>query len=87
MVVQASHQTAGSGDRQRCAVDWWTFFEAHAWRSTMELEDRHYFMALNSCIPTLYVGHVCPLRSSLNAVEYGHDFAERLGWVAREAGM
>ena len=30
------------------AVDWRTFFEAHVWRSTMELEDRHYFMAPNS---------------------------------------
>ena len=64
-----------------CAVDWRTFFEAHSWRSTMELEDRHYFMAPNSCIPTLYVGHVHHLRSSLDAVGYGQAFADRLGGV------
>ena len=39
-----------------CAVGWRTFFEVHAWRSTMEVEDQYNSMAPNSCIPTLYVG-------------------------------
>ena len=66
-------------------VGWWTFFEAHAWRSAMNVEDLYYSMAPNSCVLTLYVGHVRSLRSSLDAVESGQAFADRLGGVAREA--
>ena len=43
-------------------------------------------MALDSCVLTLYVGHVCSLRSSLDAVEFGQALAERLGGSSRGWG-
>ena len=49
------------------------------WRTAMEVGERYYSMAPNSCVLTLYVGHVRSLRSSLEAVESGQAFAERLG--------
>ena len=45
----------------------------------MNVEDLYYSMAPNSCVLTLYVGHVRSLRSSLDAVESGQAFADRLG--------
>ena len=69
-----------------CSVGWWKFFEAHAWRSTMEVEDRYYSMASNSCVFTLYVGYVCSLLSSLDADESGQAFAERLGGSSKGWG-
>ena len=60
-------------------VDWWTFFEAHTWHSAIKVEDRYFSMAPNSCVPTLYAGHARSRRSSLDAVESGQAFAERLG--------
>ena len=67
-------------------MGWWTSFEAHKWCSAMEVEDRYYSMASNSCVFTLYVGYVCSLLSSLDAVESGQAFAERLGGSLRGWG-
>ena len=53
----------------------------------MEVEERYYSMAPNSCVLTLYVGHVCSSRSSLDAVKSGQAFAEWLGGVDQEAGV
>ena len=61
-------------------------FDAHPRRSAMEVEERYYFMAPNSCVLPLFVGHVCSLRSSLDAVESGEAFAESLGGQLEELG-
>ena len=57
---------SGGGGPGGGAVGWQTFFDAHAWRSAIEVEGRSYYMAPNSCVLALYVGHVRSLRNSLD---------------------
>ena len=45
--------TLWGGRPRGCVVGWWTFFEAHAWRSAMNVEDLYYSMAPDSCVLTL----------------------------------
>ena len=58
--------TLGGGGPGGGAVGWQAFFDAHAWRSAIEVEGRSYSMAPNSCVLALYVGHVRCLRNSLD---------------------
>lgn len=55
---------------------WQTFFDAHAYTSTIEVEKRYYSMAPISCVLTLYDGHLKSLQASLDRLSTWEKFEE-----------
>jgi RNA recognition motif-containing protein len=49
-------------------VGWQSFFDAHAYKATMEVENRYYAMGYDSCVLTLYDGQLRCLQLSLDGV-------------------
>jgi len=56
------------GGEKSAIMGWQTFFDTYAWYSTMEVEERYYSMAPDSCVLTLYDGHVRSLQNSLDVM-------------------
>ena len=65
----------GGGENSSTVVGWQSFFDNYVWYSTMEVEERYYSMAPDSCVLTLYDGHVRSLQSSLDilATDAAHN--------------
>ncbi|KAL7555169.1 hypothetical protein ACHAWF_018782 [Thalassiosira exigua] len=69
------------------AVGWNKFFDTYAWYSTMEVEDRRYYsMAPDSCVLTLYDGHVRSLQVSLDVMMTDASFNEKVRGQLEELG-
>ena len=68
-------QTA-KGDSQdgKRIQGWQTFFEANAYRATMEVEKNYYAMAPDSCALVLYDGHLRALHLSLESMSNEETF-------------
>jgi RNA recognition motif-containing protein len=58
----------GGGENSSTVVGWQSFFDNYVWYSTMEVEERYYSMAPDSCVLTLYDGHVRSLQASLDVL-------------------
>ena len=71
----------GGGEKTSTIMGWQTFFDTYVWYSTMEVEDgKYYAMAPDSCVLTLYDGHVRSLQSSLDVMatdETFHDIVKQ----------
>jgi RNA recognition motif-containing protein len=67
-------------------VGWQSFFDAYAYNSTMEIEERYFAMAPDSCVLTLYDGHVRSLQSSLDIMETGDTFINNVRRQLEELG-
>lgn len=70
--------TATDGEKSSTVMGWQTFFDTYAWYSTMEVEQRYYSMAPDSCVLTLYDGHVRSLQRSLDVMATDAVFNEKL---------
>jgi RNA recognition motif-containing protein len=80
----------GNESNEDCPVytGWQTFFDSHAYTSTIEVEKRYYSMAPVSCVLTLYDGHLRSLQASLEGLSTWEKFEkgaleqlEKLGFV------
>jgi RNA recognition motif-containing protein len=60
----SAQETINDGEEE----GWQTFFDTHAYRSTMEVEKRYYAMGPECCVLTLYDGQLRALQSSLDGV-------------------
>ncbi|KAL3770642.1 hypothetical protein ACHAWU_004341 [Discostella pseudostelligera] len=58
----------GGGENSSTVVGWQSFFDSYVWYSTMEVEERYYSMAPDSCVLSLYDGHVRSLQTTLDIV-------------------
>jgi RNA recognition motif-containing protein len=54
---------------------WQSFFDANAYRTTMEVENRYYAMGIDSCVLALYDGQLRALQVSLDGVSDDEKFA------------
>ncbi|KAL9190951.1 hypothetical protein ACHAXT_000657 [Thalassiosira profunda] len=83
----AGEGSSGSVDGEGATVmGWQTFFDTYAWYSTMEVEERYYAMAPDSCVLTLYDGHVKSLQGSLDIMTTDEVFIENVGRQLEELG-
>lgn len=75
-------------DEGSCAIGWQTFFDAHAYKASMEVENRYYAMGTDSCILALYDGQLRALQVSVDGAVDDEKFEagvllqlENLGFV------
>lgn len=68
----------GGGENSSVVIGWQSFFDTYAYNSTMEVELRYYAMAPDSCVLTLYDGHVRSLQSSLDAMASDDVFLDKV---------
>lgn len=69
---QVDSQT--EGENSSVVVGWQSFFDNHAYNSTMEVEEKFFSMAPDSCVLTLYDGHARSLQSSLDIMQTEESF-------------
>ncbi|KAL7537809.1 hypothetical protein ACHAXR_008095 [Thalassiosira sp. AJA248-18] len=86
--VASNGQNAMSveGEKSSTVVGWQSFFDTYAWYSTMEVEQRYYSMAPDSCVLTLYDGHVRSLQNSLDIMATDAVFNEKLKHQLEDLG-
>mmetsp|Transcript_12256 Transcript_12256/g.25890 ORF Transcript_12256/g.25890 Transcript_12256/m.25890 type:complete len:1191 (-) Transcript_12256:213-3785(-) len=70
--------SADASENTSAVIGWQSFFDTYAYNSTMEVENRYYAMAPDSCVLTLYDGHVRSLQNSLDAMESNNTFLEKV---------
>ena len=66
------------GEKTSTIMGWQSFFDTYAWYSAMEVEERYYSMAPDSCVLTLYDGHVKSLQNSLDVMATDVIFHENV---------
>mmetsp|Transcript_26891 Transcript_26891/g.57896 ORF Transcript_26891/g.57896 Transcript_26891/m.57896 type:complete len:1160 (-) Transcript_26891:251-3730(-) len=76
----------GSAENSSTVMGWQSFFDTYAWYSTMEVEDRYYSMAPDSCVLTLYDGHVRSLQNSLDIMATDAVFNEKVKQQLEDIG-
>jgi len=76
----------GSAENSSTVMGWQSFFDTYAWYSTMEVEDRYYSMAPDSCVLTLYDGHVRSLQNSLDIMATDAMFNEKVNQQLEDIG-
>mmetsp|Transcript_15992 Transcript_15992/g.34806 ORF Transcript_15992/g.34806 Transcript_15992/m.34806 type:complete len:1185 (-) Transcript_15992:250-3804(-) len=76
----------GSTENSGTLMGWQSFFDTYAWYSTMEVEHRYYSMAPDSCVLTLYDGHVRSLQNSLDVMATDDVFSEKVKQQLEELG-
>lgn len=59
-------------------IGWQAFFDANAYKASMEVENRYYAMGTDSCILALYDGQLRALQESLDGVIDNEKFASRV---------
>lgn len=67
-------------------VGWQTFFEEHAYRSSMEVEKNYYAMAPDSCVLALYDGHLRSLQLSADIVANEETFKKDVAKQLQDLG-
>ncbi|KAL7469323.1 hypothetical protein ACHAXS_009589 [Conticribra weissflogii] len=67
-----------TSENSSAVIGWQSFFDTYAYNSTMEVENRYYAMAPDSCVLTLYDGHVRSLQNSLDVLESNDVFFEKV---------
>jgi len=85
-VNENSASAKGNGEKISTVMGWQTFFDSYAWYSTMEVEQRYYSMAPDSCVLTLYDGHVRSLQTSLDVMATDASFQEKVKQHLEELG-
>jgi len=63
-----SLKASSVADEDVGATGWNTFFESKAYAAAMEIEKRYYSMSPDSCVLTLYDGHLRSLQASIDGV-------------------
>jgi len=78
------------GEGSQC-IGWQTFFDRHAYQSSMEVEKHYYAMGPDSCTLTLYDGQLRTLQNSLDGIVDSEKFRtgviqqlEELGYTVVE---
>lgn len=66
---------------------WQSFFDAHAYTATVEVEKRYYSMGPDSCVLTLYDGHLRALQCSLDGLSTGEKFEKGALEQLRQMGF
>ena len=84
--VASKDEMSVDGEDSSNVVGWQSFFDTYAWYSTMEVEERYYSMAPDSCVLTMYDGHVRSLQSSLDIMATGAVFNENLKQQLEDLG-
>eukprot|EP00594_Rhizosolenia_setigera_P020944 CAMPEP_0178981136 /NCGR_PEP_ID=MMETSP0789-20121207/26890_1 /TAXON_ID=3005 /ORGANISM="Rhizosolenia setigera, Strain CCMP 1694" /LENGTH=1337 /DNA_ID=CAMNT_0020671639 /DNA_START=62 /DNA_END=4076 /DNA_ORIENTATION=+ len=89
--VQLWHQVKGGGlfYKSDAAGDlgWQSFFDLHAYNGTMEIEKRYYAMGPESCVLTLYDGHLRAIQNSIEGLISEEAFTERVVKQIEELGF
>jgi hypothetical protein len=70
----------GNGESNEGAfkyIGWNSFFDAFAYSTSMEIETRYYALAPDSCVLTLYDGHLRALQKSINGVATEENFQKK----------
>ncbi|KAL3919821.1 MAG: hypothetical protein SGILL_003562 [Bacillariaceae sp.] len=57
-----------SENEEDSRIGWQTFFDRHAYVATMECENSYYALAPDSCVLTLYDGHLQALQASIDGL-------------------
>ena len=78
--------STAEGEISSVVVGWASFFDAHAYNSTMEIENKYFAMAPDSCVLTLYDGHVRSLQSTLEMMETEELFLGNTQGLFEELG-
>ena len=84
--VNDAVDSPAEGENSTVVIGWQSFFDAYAYNSTMEIEERYFAMAPDSCVLTLYDGHVRSLQSSLDIMETESVFLTNLTHMLEDFG-
>jgi RNA recognition motif-containing protein len=68
-------------------IGWQSFFDSHAYRATMEVENRYYAMGSDTCVLALFDGHLRALQNSLDGVRDEEKFNNGALQQIRELGF
>eukprot|EP00557_Chaetoceros_sp_GSL56_P007152 CAMPEP_0176505242 /NCGR_PEP_ID=MMETSP0200_2-20121128/16388_1 /TAXON_ID=947934 /ORGANISM="Chaetoceros sp., Strain GSL56" /LENGTH=1194 /DNA_ID=CAMNT_0017904779 /DNA_START=357 /DNA_END=3942 /DNA_ORIENTATION=- len=71
---QNTNSDIETSERTLKYIGWNSFFDAFAYSASMEIETRYYALAPESCVLTLYDGHLRALQKSINGVATEHEF-------------
>ncbi len=69
------------------ATGWNSFFDNYAYAAAMEVENRYYSLAPDSCVLTLYDGNLRALQTSLNGALSVATFKESVGKQLSDLGF
>jgi RNA recognition motif-containing protein len=68
------YQPKDNGEGSTDFIGWQSFFDLHAYKATMEVENHYYAMGSSTCVLTLYDGQLRALQASLNIVSDSSTF-------------
>jgi len=71
-----SSTTPGISDEDFDATGWQMFFDSNVYAAAIEIEKRYYSMSPDSCVLTLYDGHLRSLQASIDGVSSQEKFEE-----------
>jgi len=85
----AYDNSTASDASDECAdvTGWQFFFDSYAYAAAMEIEKRYYSMSPDSCVLTLYDGHLRSLEASINGVVSQNKFEEGVLKQLEELGF
>jgi len=73
---KGSSEVEGVGGEGTACIGWQSFFDSYAYSATMEVEKKYYAMGPDSCVLTLYDGHLRALQASIAGVSSKSKFEE-----------
>lgn len=74
----AGDETVSAEGETSVVTGWQSFFDTYAYNSTMEVEEKYYAMAPDSCVLTFYDGHVRSLQNTLDIMATDAVFLNKL---------